>query len=148
MDVPFGPQERTSASLKRSWRWAALLASVVVVLSTAHPVANGQSTPTPSTPAAGAAAVSAVYVTVYGEVKRPGRYELHPDERVGVTILRAGGFTSRAKPYVKVIRKVPGKGNVTVVVDLKDLMAGKTPARDIPLLPNDTVIVEEKLLGF
>ena len=86
-------------------------------------------------------------VTIYGEVHRPGKYPLLPGEQVAGAILRAGGLTTAAKDKaVKVIRKVPGKGNVTLVVNLRDVLTKGMPGKDIPLLPGDIVVAEERLI--
>jgi hypothetical protein len=70
-------------------------------------------------------------------------------ETVSGVILRSGGFSTKAKDKaVKVVRKVPGKGNVTIVVNVRDVLSGKAPGKDVLLFPNDTVIVEEKLINF
>lgn len=105
--------------------------------------------PVPSGPSGTPSAGTSGHITVYGEVGRPGKYHPVAGEMVSGVILRAGGFSTKAKDKaVKVIRKVPGKGNVTIVVNVRDVLSGKTPGKDVSLLPNDTVIVEEKLVNF
>jgi protein involved in polysaccharide export with SLBB domain len=91
------------------------------------------------------------YITIYGQVIRQGKYEFAPEDQLTASqaILRAGGFAPFAKDTkVKVIRKVPGKGSVTIVVNLRDVMTKGRLEKDIPILPNDTIIVEEKLINF
>jgi protein involved in polysaccharide export with SLBB domain len=91
------------------------------------------------------------YITIYGQVIRQGKYEFAPEDQLTASqaILRAGGFAPFAKDTkVKVIRKVPGKGNVTIVVNLRDVMTKGRLEKHIAILPNDTIIVEEKLINF
>ena len=91
------------------------------------------------------------YITIYGQVLRQGKYEFAPEDQLTASqaILRAGGFAPFAKDKaVKIIRKVPGKGNVTLVVNLRDVMTKGRLEKDIPIMPNDTIIVEEKLINF
>lgn len=91
------------------------------------------------------------FITIYGQVIRQGKYEFAPEDQLTASqaILRAGGFAPFAKDKeVKVIRKVPGKGNVTIVVNLREVMTKGRLEKDIAILPNDTIIVEEKLINF
>lgn len=91
------------------------------------------------------------YITIYGQVIRQGRYELAPEEDLTVSqaILRAGGFSQFAKDTsVKVIRKVPGRSNVTIIVNLKDVMTKGRLEKDIPIRGGDVIIVDEKLVNF
>jgi protein involved in polysaccharide export with SLBB domain len=90
------------------------------------------------------------YITIYGQVIRQGKYEFAPEDQLTASqaILRAGGFAPFAKDKaVKIIRKTP-KGNVTLVVNLRDVMTKGRLEKDIAILPNDTIIVEEKLINF
>ncbi|HSI63513.1 MAG TPA: polysaccharide biosynthesis/export family protein [Candidatus Saccharimonadia bacterium] len=91
------------------------------------------------------------YITIYGQVLRQGKYEFAPEDQLTASqaILRAGGFAPFAKDKaVKIIRKVPNKGNVTIVVNLRDVMTKGRLEKDIAIMPNDTIIVEEKLINF
>ncbi|RBP41179.1 protein involved in polysaccharide export with SLBB domain [Roseimicrobium gellanilyticum] len=91
------------------------------------------------------------YITIYGQVIRQGKYEFAPEDQLTASqaILRAGGFAPFAKDKaVKIIRKIPGKGNVTIVVNLRDVMTKGRLEKDITIYPNDTIIVEEKLINF
>ena len=91
------------------------------------------------------------YITIYGQVIRQGKYEFAPEDQLTASqaILRAGGFAPFAKDTkVKIIRKVPSKGNVTIVVNLREVMTKGRLEKDIPIFPNDTIIVEEKLINF
>jgi polysaccharide export outer membrane protein len=84
------------------------------------------------------------YVTVEGEVTRPGRYVLDGDLTVTGAISTAGGVTRYGKNDVQVRRVDTQTGKTTIIeVDLKDVRKGKKP--DPPLLPNDVVTVPRRI---
>lgn len=83
------------------------------------------------------------YVTVEGEVTRPGRYLLEGDLTVSGAISTAGGMTRYGSSGVKV-RRIDGQtGTVRVIeVDLGAVRDGKD--KDLPLQPNDVVSVSRR----
>jgi polysaccharide export outer membrane protein len=84
------------------------------------------------------------YVTVDGEVNRPGRYAIEADLTVTGAVSLAGGLTRFGSNGVKVRRTDPQTGKVTILeVDLKDVRNGKEP--DVPLLPNDVISVSRRV---
>lgn len=84
------------------------------------------------------------YVTVEGEVARPGRYVLENDLTVSGAISTAGGLTRYGSSDVKVRRVDPQTGSTRILeVKLKDVRKGKQP--DLPLLPNDVISVSRRL---
>jgi polysaccharide export outer membrane protein len=84
------------------------------------------------------------YVTVEGEIARPGRYVLDGDLTVTGAISTAGGLTRYGKNDVQVRRVDVQTGKTTIIeVDLKDVRKGKKP--DLPLLPNDVVTVPRRI---
>jgi hypothetical protein len=90
------------------------------------------------------------FITIYGQVLRQGRYELAPKEKLTVSgaLMRAGGSTKSANDNkVKVIRKVKGT-NVSIMVNMRDIMAAGATHLDIPVHPGDVIIVAEKLIHF
>ena len=90
------------------------------------------------------------YFTVFGQVGRQGRYEMLPDEEVTVSaaVLKAGGPTQFAKTSkVRIIRKTP-QGNKELRIDLDDVMKKGKLEKDIPIRPNDVIIIPEKWLNF
>jgi polysaccharide export outer membrane protein len=85
------------------------------------------------------------YVTVEGEVNRPGRYLLEEDLTVTGAISSAGGLTRFGSNGVKVRRVDPQTGKTQILeVDLKAIRNGKKP--DLPLLSNDVISVSRRLL--
>jgi polysaccharide export outer membrane protein len=84
------------------------------------------------------------FVTVDGEVNRPGRYAIEADLTVTGAVSLAGGLTRFGSGSVKLRRTEPETGKVTILeVDLKDVRNGKKP--DVPLLPNDVVSVPRRV---
>jgi polysaccharide export outer membrane protein len=83
------------------------------------------------------------FVTVDGEVNKPGRYAVESDLTVTGALSLAGGRTRFGADDVKVRRKDPQTGQVTVIkVDLDGVRDGKKP--DLVLLPNDVVNVPRR----
>ena len=84
------------------------------------------------------------FVTVDGEVSRPGRYAIESDLTVTGAVSLAGGLTRFGSSDVKVRRTDPETGKVTIIeVDLKSVRNGKKP--DVPLLPNDVISVSRRV---
>jgi polysaccharide export outer membrane protein len=84
------------------------------------------------------------YVTVEGEVNRPGRYTIDEDLTVTGAVTLAGGLTRFGSSDLKVRRMDPGSGKVQILdVDLKAVRKGKVP--DLKLLANDVVTVSRRL---
>jgi polysaccharide export outer membrane protein len=80
---------------------------------------------------------------VFGEVKKPGAYQLEKDTNVLEGITLAGGFTDKAAPgRVRVIRSTGG-GQQTISVDMNDVIKRGQREKAIPLLENDVVVVPE-----
>jgi len=84
------------------------------------------------------------FVTVDGEVNRPGRYAIESDLTVTGAISLAGGFTRFGSSDVKLRRTDPQTGKVSIIeVDIKKVRNGKKP--DVPLVPNDVVSVSRRV---
>ncbi|HXK12488.1 MAG TPA: polysaccharide biosynthesis/export family protein [Vicinamibacteria bacterium] len=84
------------------------------------------------------------YVTVDGEVNRPGRYAIEADLTVTGAVSLAGGLTRFGSSDVKVRRTDPGTGKVSILeVDLKEVRNGKKP--DVPLVSNDVISVSRRM---
>ena len=80
---------------------------------------------------------------VFGEVRKPGAYQLDKDTNVLEGIALAGGFTDKASPgRVRVIRSTP-EGQQTISVDINDVIKRGQREKAIPLRENDVVVVPE-----
>jgi polysaccharide export outer membrane protein len=84
------------------------------------------------------------YVTVEGEVARPGRFVLDTALTVSGAVSSAGGLTRFGRQKVNVRRIDATTGTVLVFeVDLKAVRQGKKP--DPPVQANDTISVSRRL---
>lgn len=89
-------------------------------------------------------ALPKAFVTVDGEVNKPGRYAIEADLTVTGAVSLAGGLTRFGSNGVKVRRTDGQTGKVTILeVDLKDVRNGKKP--DVPLLANDVISVSRRV---
>jgi polysaccharide biosynthesis/export protein len=89
-------------------------------------------------------ALPKAFVTVDGEVNKPGRYAIESDLTVTGAVSLAGGLTRFGSSGVKVRRIDPQSAKVSIIeVDLKDVRNGKKP--DVPLLPNDVISVSRRV---
>ncbi len=80
---------------------------------------------------------------VFGEVKKPGDYQLEKDTTVLEGISVAGGFTDKAAPgRTRIIRSTP-KGQETIEVDVNDIIKRGRREKSIPLKDNDVIVVPE-----
>jgi polysaccharide export outer membrane protein len=83
------------------------------------------------------------YVTVEGEVTRPGRYVIEGQLTVSGAVSMAGGLTRFGSNDLKVRRIDVQTGKIQIIdVDLKDVRRGKKP--DLALLANDVVSVPRR----
>ena len=85
-------------------------------------------------------------VVVLGEVKKPGVYPLPFGETMTLlqAIAGAGGFTELASPdRVRIVRRLPDGGTTTLRVRVSDLLRGKGRDKDVPLEPNDVIMVDQ-----
>jgi protein involved in polysaccharide export with SLBB domain len=92
-------------------------------------------------------------VTVYGQVGQQGKL-LMPQTGVmtiSEAILQSGGFAQFAeKKKVKILRRI-GRGPsdlLTIFVNVDAIMRKGRLEYDIPVRPNDVIIVGEKILNF
>ena len=80
---------------------------------------------------------------VFGEVKRPGSYQLDKETNILEAVTIAGGFTEKAAPgRVRVIRNTP-KGQQVFEVDMNDIIKRGNRGKAVALQENDVVVVPE-----
>ena len=81
---------------------------------------------------------------VFGQVKKPGSYQLEKETNVleGITI--AGGFTEKAAPgRTRVIRTTTSGQQQTINVDVNDLLKKGERDKALRLIENDVIVVPE-----
>ena len=80
---------------------------------------------------------------VFGEVKKPGAYQLDKETNVleGITI--AGGFTDKAAPGRTRVIRTTDKGQQTIGVNMNDVIHRGQRDKAIRLLENDVIVVPE-----
>ena len=86
-------------------------------------------------------------VTVLGQVKSPGTFDLPTDEplRLLQALALAGGFTGIAAiDRVNVLRSTAGREE-RFTIDVRALLRSGEHANNIPLLPGDIVTVPETI---
>ena len=80
---------------------------------------------------------------VFGEVKKPGAYQLDKETNVleGITI--AGGFTDKAAPGRTRVIRTDERGQQTINIDMNDVIRRGQRDKAIRLLENDVIVVPE-----
>jgi polysaccharide biosynthesis/export protein len=80
---------------------------------------------------------------VFGEVKKPGAYQLDKETNVleGITI--AGGFTDKAAPGRTRVIRTDERGQQTINIDMNDIIRRGQRDKAIRLLENDVIVVPE-----
>jgi polysaccharide export outer membrane protein len=84
-------------------------------------------------------------VYVQGEVKTPGAIKFTKDLTMVKVIAQAGGFTPLAAPKKVTLLRGDGVKKESIRVNVSDLMSDPETARDLPLKPNDIIIVPQRL---
>jgi polysaccharide export outer membrane protein len=80
---------------------------------------------------------------VFGEIKKPGAYQLDRSMNILEAIVIAGGFTDKAAPgRTRIIRSGPA-GQQTITVDMNDIIKRGQREKAILLQENDVVVVPE-----
>ncbi len=90
-----------------------------------------------------------IYVT--GMVGSPGPLQIPPNENFTVSkaVLRAGGFGTFANQRkVKLTRTQPDGTTDTQIIDVKKIIEKGRPDLDVEVLPNDLILVPERLINF
>ena len=80
---------------------------------------------------------------VFGEVKKPGDFQLEKNTTILEAISVAGGFTDKAAPgRTKIIRNTP-TGQQTIEVDMNDIIKRGHRDKAVPLQESDVIVVPE-----
>jgi len=90
-----------------------------------------------------------VYLT--GNLRSQGAFDLPPRQDITLSqvILRAGGFSDFANPHkVKLIRRISPTETKTMIVDVTKILNKGKIADDPVLMPDDVIMVPEKLINF
>lgn len=92
-------------------------------------------------------------VYVWGEVRNQGPVEIPANENftAGKAILRAGGFNDWAKKSkVKVVRAAKGEGTAKeeILVDMEQVLDRGQTDKDVPVQPDDFIIVPRSKINF
>jgi protein involved in polysaccharide export with SLBB domain len=99
-----------------------------------------------------AAATSRGKAYLMGQVRQQGAVDIPTDEpfTVSKAVLRAGGFSDYAnKRKVKLIHKAGKNGTPeTKIVDLVEVLEKGRTDKDLPVEPEDWIIVPEKVINF
>jgi protein involved in polysaccharide export with SLBB domain len=83
------------------------------------------------------------WVTVIGEVTKPGRQLLKQKMRLIDLLAEAGGFTAYAnRKQIEILRPENGDLRRKMIVNLKDIEDGKNP--DVPMISGDVVMVPRR----
>ncbi len=81
-------------------------------------------------------------VSIYGEVKNPGEYDLEKNLRVSDLVLKAGGLTRKAFLLEAEVAKVdPQKPFTISQVELDKVLKGEAPEQDVLLDADDQVFI-------
>jgi polysaccharide export outer membrane protein len=86
---------------------------------------------------------SASFVVVLGQVKNPGRYDFKAGMTAIEAIALAGGLTEiSAANGTRITRLKDGK-KYNIRVPVAAILSGSSKVRDVPLQPQDTIVVPE-----
>lgn len=90
-----------------------------------------------------------IYLT--GQVHAQGAIDLPANQPLTVSqaIMANGGFADFANQRrVNLVRRMPGGGSKTFIIDVKDILMKGHSEKDMILQPDDTIEVPEKLINF
>jgi polysaccharide biosynthesis/export protein len=87
------------------------------------------------------------FFTVFGQVRKPGQYELRLDTTVTEAIAVAGGLSGSAKTEVLLFRRTPDQRFEVEKLNLKDILKGKNVNEDASVRPGDMIYVPDSALS-
>ena len=80
---------------------------------------------------------------VFGEVRKPGSYQIEKDTNVLEAITVAGGLTEKAAAGRTRIIRTTAKGQEILYVDVNDLLKRGQSDKSVRVLENDVIVVPE-----
>jgi polysaccharide biosynthesis/export protein len=86
------------------------------------------------------------FFVVFGQVTKPGQYDLRYDTTVSEAIAIAGGFTPEAKTQILLYHRVSDGWVEVRKLNLKDILHGKNVNEDAEMQPGDMIFVPEKFI--
>lgn len=86
------------------------------------------------------------FFTVFGQVRKPGQYELRLDTTVTEAIAVAGGLSSSAKTQILLYRRMPDQRFEVEKVNLKEILRGKNVNEDASVRPGDMIYVPDSAI--
>ena len=88
------------------------------------------------------------YFLAFGQVARPGRYDLRGNTTVSSAVAVAGGFTPQAKhSEVLLFRRVNDNWSSVTKIDLKHMLNSRNLTEDLSLQPGDMVYVPQNFIS-
>jgi len=89
------------------------------------------------------------YFTAYGELEKPGKYDLHGDTTVTQAIAIAGGFASSTAKHsqVQLFHHAPNNMVEVRTIDVKKMLKSGNLAEDFYLQPGDAIFVPKNTLS-
>jgi polysaccharide export outer membrane protein len=88
------------------------------------------------------------YFLAFGQVARPGKYDLRGNTTVSAAVAEAGGFTGQAKhSQVILFRRVNDNWSSATKIDLKRMLNSRNLSEDLELRPGDMVYVPQNLIS-
>jgi len=88
------------------------------------------------------------YFIAYGELGKPGKYDLHGETTVSQAIGIAGGFTTAAKhSEVYLFRRVSDQWVSSQKLDVKQMLKSGNLAEDLQLQPGDMLYVPKNTVS-
>jgi polysaccharide export outer membrane protein len=86
------------------------------------------------------------YFVAFGQVGKPGQYDLRYDMTVSEAIAIAGGFAPTAKTQIFLYHRVNNEWAEVRELKMKDILHGKNINEDAHIMPGDMIFVPEKFI--
>jgi polysaccharide biosynthesis/export protein len=86
------------------------------------------------------------YFVAFGQVGKPGQYDLRYDMTVSEAIATAGGFAPTAKTQIFLYHRVNNEWAEVRELKMKDILHGKNVNEDAHVMPGDMIFVPEKFI--